>query len=139
MDNTATILPIEYLLEIVLEEILYHGVAIFRRINRKFNNICTNLLNKGYKSAKLHTIRHQDVLTTIERRLSILDETFLRYISLNLCCFIPGKVIDSMLSIFQTIQKERKSKRNNSESECLNAYKALQKYVDISSKAIKAL
>ena len=81
MDNTTATLPIEYLLKIVLEEILsmlnYHEVAMFRRINRKFNNVRTNLLNKGYKSAKLHhTIKHQDVLTTIDRRLTKLDETF---------------------------------------------------------------
>ena len=106
MDNTAATLPIEYLLEIMLEEILYHEVATFRRINRKFNNICTNLLNKGYKSAKLHTIRHQDVLTTIERRLSILDETFLRYISLNLCFFIPERPLTVCYQYFRQYKKK---------------------------------
>ena len=104
MDNATTILPIEDLPELVLEEILsmldYHEVATFRRINRRFNNIGTSILNKGYKSTKLQhaklyeavkteltwkqnkftkseplmyhvLIRHYDVLTTIERHLTI--------------------------------------------------------------------
>ena len=123
MDNTAATLPIEYLLEIVLKEILsmlkYHEVAMFRRINRKFNNICTSLLNKGYKSAKLHhTIRHQDVLTTIERRLSILDKTFLRYYSLNLCCFIPEK---SLTVCYQYFRQYKMKEDPNATIESVNA------------------
>ena len=170
MDNATTILPIDDLPELVLEEILsmldYHEVATFRRINRRFNNIGSSILNKGYKSTKLQhaklyeavkteltwkqnkftkseplmyhvLIRHYDVLTTIERHLTILDKTFLRYISLNLCCFIPGRVIDRMLSIFQTIQEDRKFKREGSKCECSNAFKELHKCIDASHKAIK--
>lgn len=36
--------------------------------------------------------RHCDVLTAIETRISMLSMTFTKYIDLNLCCFIPGKV-----------------------------------------------
>ena len=168
MDNGTNTLPIEYLPDLVLEEILskleYHEVATFRRINKRFNNIGSSILNKGYKSTKLQhaklykavkteltqkqntkseplmyhvLIRHYDVLTTIERHLTILDKTFLRYISLNLCCFIPGRVIDGMLSIFQTIQEDRKFKREGSKCECSNAFKELHKCIDASHKAIK--
>ena len=64
---------------------------MFQRINRKFNNICTN---KRHKSAKLHH---------------------------NKTPGCPNSQEDN----------------TKSKCKCLNAYKALQKYVDKSSKAIK--
>lgn len=36
--------------------------------------------------------RHCDILTAIETRISMLSMTFTKYVDLNLCCFIPGKV-----------------------------------------------
>lgn len=38
--------------------------------------------------------RHCDILTAIETRISMLSMTFTKYVDLNLCCFIPGKVSD---------------------------------------------
>lgn len=38
--------------------------------------------------------RHCDILTAIETRISMLSMTFIKYVDLNVCCFIPGKVID---------------------------------------------
>lgn len=39
--------------------------------------------------------RHADILTCIETRMSMLSMTYTKYIEVNLCCFIPGKVISS--------------------------------------------
>ena len=39
-----------------------------------------------------HLARHVDILSAIETRLSLLGMTYLRYIDMGLCCFIPGKV-----------------------------------------------
>lgn len=36
--------------------------------------------------------KHSDVLTCIETRISMLSMTYTKYIEVNLCCFIPGKV-----------------------------------------------
>lgn len=36
--------------------------------------------------------RHVDILSAIETRLSLLGMTYMRYIDMGLCCFIPGKV-----------------------------------------------
>lgn len=36
--------------------------------------------------------RHADILTCIETRMSMLSMTYSKYIEVNLCCFIPGKV-----------------------------------------------
>ena len=165
MDNGTNTLSIENLPDLVLEEILskleYHDVATFRRINKRFNNIGSIILNKGYKSTKMqHTklykavktevtqtqktkslnyhvlLRHYDILTTIGSHLTLLDNTFLKYTSLNLCCFIPGRVIDEMLSIFQTIQEERQFKHEGSKCRCSNAFKHLKRCIDASHEAI---
>ena len=109
--------------DIVFEKILlmlnYHEIAQLREINRKFNNTCMALLNKGYVSVKkYHTrflkaiktrlpkrisqrsnhelSRHYDILSALETRISMINMTFLRHIEKGLCCFIPGKVIDEM-------------------------------------------
>ena len=39
---------------------------------------------------------HCDILTAIETRISLLSMTFVKYIDLDICCFIPGKVIDEI-------------------------------------------
>ena len=115
----------EIVLEEILSKLKYHEVAVLRGVNKRFNSIGIRILNKGYKATKLqHTklyeavkassqshskytkshplmyhvlIRHYDVLSTIGRNLIILDDTFSKYINLNLCCFIPGQVIDNMI------------------------------------------
>lgn len=79
------------------------------------NNVCKNLLNRGfYLLEKTHTrefnhiksrlprresekkrhplIRHYDILSSMETRISLLFLTFAKYMETNLCCFIPGKV-----------------------------------------------
>lgn len=80
-----------------------------------FNKCCEQLLNSGFsKIDKLHAqiqkqvksqlprreserrnhplARHVDILSAIETRLSLLGMTYMRYIDMGLCCFIPGKV-----------------------------------------------
>ena len=47
--------------------------------------------------------RHCDILTAIETRISLLSMTFLKYVDLNLCCFIPGKVIDELFEVLRKI------------------------------------
>ena len=43
--------------------------------------------------------RHVDILAAIETRLSLLSMTFMKYIDMGLCCFIPGKVCYICVSI----------------------------------------
>ena len=54
--------------------------------------------------------------------------TFLKYVDLNLCCFIPGKVIDEIISVLRTIKKDENPPR---------AYEILQELRDISSMAME--
>ena len=54
--------------------------------------------------------------------------TFLKYVDLNLGCFIPGKVIDEIISVLRTIKKDENPPR---------AYEILQELRDISSMAME--
>ena len=54
--------------------------------------------------------------------------TFIKYVDLDLCCFIPGKVIDEIFSVLRTIQSDENPPR---------AYEILQELRDISSMAME--
>ena len=41
--------------------------------------------------------RHVDILSAVETRLSLLGMSYLKYIDMGLCCFIPGKVRSELL------------------------------------------
>ena len=72
--------------------------------------------------------RHCDILTAIETRISLLSMTFIKYVDLDLCCFIPGRVIDEIFSVLRTIQADENPPR---------AYEILQELRDISSMAME--
>jgi len=107
----------------------YHEISQLRRVNKRFNTICMALLNKGFRSAdNYHTkylkevkaqlprresdrlnhklSNHFDVLNMIETQFNRLKRTFLRYIDSGRCCFIPGKVIDELFSVFRRLKAE---------------------------------
>ena len=155
MDEIMTVLPLEQLPDIVFEQVLmmlsYHEIALYRRVNKRFNRSCMALLNKGFRAAeRYHTkclkevkaklprreserrnhklSRHCDILTAIETRISLLSMTFLKYVDLSLCCFIPGKVIDEIFSVLRTIEADENPPR---------AYEILQELRDISSMAME--
>lgn len=88
---------------------------LFTQVCRQFDRICKKLLNRGFNlMEKYHAqclrsvksklprreserrshplARHCDILTAIETRISMLSMTFIKYVDLNVCCFIPGKV-----------------------------------------------
>lgn len=155
MSSQSAPFPLESLPEPVLDQTLsyltYHELAILRRVDRKFNSTIMRLLNQGFRSAERfhakclkevkaklprreserrnHKLsRHCDILTAIETRISLLSMTFLKYVDLNLCCFIPGKVIDEIISVLRTIKDDENPPR---------AYEILQELRDISSMAME--
>jgi len=155
MVDHSIILPLGELPDTVFEQTLmmlsYHEIAQLRRVNKRFDTTCMALLNKGFRSAeRYHTkclkevkaklprreserrnhklSRHCDILTAIETRISLLSMTFLKYVDLSLCCFIPGKVIDEIFSVLRTIQADENPPR---------AYEILQELRDISSMAME--
>ena len=54
--------------------------------------------------------------------------TFLKYVDINVCCFIPGKVLDEIFSVLRTISKDENPPR---------AFEILQELRDISSMAME--
>ena len=150
METSLATLPVE-LLEKTFLCLSYEEVAQMRLVSKMFNYTCMALLNKGFRAvekfhdkcfkevkAKLprreserrgHKLgRHCDILTAIETRISLLSMTFLKYVDMNLCCFIPGKVIDEIFTVLRCIQDEETPPR---------AFEVLQELRDISSMAIE--
>ena len=97
----------------------------FLQVSKRFNLACQNVLNQGFSRVdKFHAkcqrevrtqlprreserrnhplARHVDILAAIETRLSLLHMTFMKYIDMGLCCFIPGKVgfVDPPLNFY---------------------------------------
>jgi len=154
-DQASEVFPILTLPDTVFEQMLgflsFHEIAMLRRVSVKFNNTCKRLLNQGFRAAeKFHgkclkdvktklprreserrnhkLSRHCDILTAIETRISLLSMTFIKFVDVNLCCFIPGKVIDEIFSVLRTITKDENPPR---------AFEILQELRDISSMAME--
>lgn len=58
----------------------------------------------------------------------MLSMTYSKYIDMNLCCFIPGRVLDEIFRILVLVSKTRKT---------LRPHEVLQELRDISSMAIE--
>jgi len=153
--SSADALPLLQLPDTAFEHVLhflsYELVAKLRRVSRRFNVAGKRVLNKGFRRAEKYHLkclkdvkallprreserrnhklsRHCDILTAIETRISLLSMTFVKYIDLDICCFIPGKVIDEIFSVLHSLQKEEQPPR---------AYEILQELRDISSMAME--
>ncbi len=63
-----------------------------------------------------------------QTRISLLAMTFIKFVDLELCCFIPGKVVDEILRVLRAIRSDSSPPR---------AYEVLQELRDISSMAME--
>nr|XP_022900138.1 F-box only protein 28 [Onthophagus taurus] len=144
-----------YLPDVALEKIFsfltYNEIAKTREVCKQFNHVCGNLLSRGfiqvekrhstiYKRMKTmlprreserrsHPLaRHCDILSAVETRISMLNMTFSRYIEAGLCCFYPGKVIDEIVNVLNTIELLLPPPRT---------HELLQELRDISSMAME--
>lgn len=139
------------MVEQVFELLSYDEIAKKRIVCKKVDRVCQSLLNRGFmKMIKRHNAnlkaiksqlprreserrnhplaKHSDILACIETRISMLSMTYSKYIDKDLCCFIPGKVIDEVFNILKLIE---------STSKPLRAHEVLQELRDISSMAIE--
>jgi len=145
-----TSLP-EFLLENVFSYISYDQVAKMRIVCKYFDQVCQRHLNRGFQkvekiqsqylkelraklprreSARRHHryARHCDILTAIDTRMNLLSLSFGKYIEANLCCFIPGKIIDEIYNVLEILKTN---------SEPPSTYEVLQELRDISSMAME--
>lgn len=97
-----------------------------RRHANNLKNIKAQLPRRESERRNHPLAKHSDILTCIETRLSMLSMTYTKYMDLDLCCFIPGKVIDEVLNILKIVETTNKP---------LRAHEVLQELRDISSMA----
>ncbi|XP_054706425.1 F-box only protein 28-like [Uloborus diversus] len=138
-------------LEKIMSFISYDEVSRCRLVCRRFNSVSQRVLNRGFHKVekyhaqclkkvkaqlprreserrKHHLARHCDILTAVETRLSLLGMTFLKFIDLNYCCFIPGKVLDEIYRVLRYVTTETSPVR---------AHEVLQELRDLSSMAME--
>ncbi|XP_030159061.1 F-box only protein 28 isoform X1 [Lynx canadensis] len=144
--------------KLVVPEFPEHGTLevpvespAFPRVCKRMDLVCQRMLNQGFlKVERYHNLcqkqvkaqlprreserrnhslaRHADILAAVETRLSLLNMTFMKYVDSNLCCFIPGKVIDEIYRVLRYVNSTRAPQR---------AHEVLQELRDISSMAME--
>uniref|UniRef100_A0A1B6MUQ9 F-box domain-containing protein n=1 Tax=Graphocephala atropunctata TaxID=36148 RepID=A0A1B6MUQ9_9HEMI len=157
-------LPIE-MIDKILSYLSFDQITKLRGVSRTFNNICSDKLNKGFTQVeqfhrkclrevksrlprreserKNHPLaRHNDILMSVETRLSMLSMTYMKYIDACHCCFIPGKVLDEAFKALRIVNQNIMSTSNTSPSLSYlpalpRPHYFLQEYRDISSMAME--
>ncbi|XP_028325074.1 F-box only protein 28 isoform X2 [Gouania willdenowi] len=138
-------------IETILNLLNYDDISLLRSVCKRMDMICQRVLNQGFlKVERYHSLcqrqvkaqlprreserrnhslaRHADILAAVETRLSLLNMTFMKYVDSNLCCFIPGKVIDEIYRVLRYVNSTRAPQR---------AHEVLQELRDISSMAME--
>ncbi|XP_049592001.1 F-box only protein 28 isoform X2 [Syngnathus scovelli] len=138
-------------IEAILNFLSYDEISMLRSVCKRMDMICQRVLNQGFlKVERYHSMcqrqvkaqlprreserrnhslaRHADILAAVETRLSLLNMTFMKYVDSNLCCFIPGKVIDEIYRVLRYVNSTRAPQR---------AHEVLQELRDISSMAME--
>ncbi|CAG0914484.1 unnamed protein product [Notodromas monacha] len=118
-------LPNEVLMHI-LSFLPYEELSRCRLVNRKFNIICGHLLTLGLKKAdemkkrlskqirrlapRRESLRRKhalactlDILSALDVRMSLLSMSYMRYVGLQLCPVVPGKVLDEIFALLRRI------------------------------------
>uniref|UniRef100_A0A1A7X950 F-box protein 28 n=1 Tax=Iconisemion striatum TaxID=60296 RepID=A0A1A7X950_9TELE len=149
-NNPLLALPI-VAIENILDFLSYDEISVLRSVCKRMDTICQRVLNQGFlKVERYHSLcqrqvkaqlprreserrnhslaRHADILAAVETRLSLLNMTFMKYVDSNLCCFIPGKVIDEIYRVLRYVNSTRAPQR---------AHEVLQELRDISSMAME--
>ncbi|KAG7268488.1 hypothetical protein CRUP_000210, partial [Coryphaenoides rupestris] len=150
INNPLLSLPI-VAIETVLNFLSYDEISLLRAVCKRMDIICQRILNQGFlRVERYHSLcqrqvkaqlprreserrnhslaRHADILAAVETRLSLLNMTFMKYVDSNLCCFIPGKVIDEIYRVLRYVNSTRSPQR---------AHEVLQELRDISSMAME--
>ncbi|XP_077341947.1 F-box only protein 28 isoform X2 [Lithobates pipiens] len=148
--STLLNLPI-VAIENILNFLSYDQISQLRLVCKRMDLECQRILNQGFlRVERYHSLcqkqvkaqlprreserrnhslaRHADILAAVETRLSLLNMTFMKYVDSNLCCFIPGKVIDEIYSVLRYVNSTRSPQR---------AHEVLQELRDISSMAME--
>ncbi|XP_072032022.1 uncharacterized protein [Amphiura filiformis] len=151
-EETLTLLTIPTeVLHVIFSNLTFAEVAESRLVCKHFDKVGQLYLNQGFRKLcsfhsscskqlkaqlprreserRTHPLaRHCDILSAVETRLSLLAMTYMKYIEMQLCCFIPGKVIDESYFVMHYVMKTPKPPR---------PHEILQELRDISSMAME--
>ncbi|XP_070179275.1 uncharacterized protein [Littorina saxatilis] len=142
----------EHILIKIFSYMTYNEISEKREVCQSFNRVCSRELTKAFvRVDRLHSqiqkniksqlprkeserrnhalSRFVDVLSAMETRLSLLSMTYTKYIDLDLCCFIPGKVLDELYQLLRRLQ--------NTDSQPPRSYDLLQSLRDLSTMAME--
>uniref|UniRef100_A0A915IHP9 F-box domain-containing protein n=1 Tax=Romanomermis culicivorax TaxID=13658 RepID=A0A915IHP9_ROMCU len=155
-------LPYELILKI-LSHLSFDEISRIRLTNKSLDLHCRHCLNSGFqKVERYHTSlsqkvksqlprreserrnhelsRHSDILGAVDTRLSLLSMTFNKYIDSDVCCFIPGKVLDELFRLLRLVDQslvENKSYAVATNTELPRPHELLKELRDISSMAME--
>ena len=114
-------------MDLVCQRMLNQGFLKVERYHNPCQKQVKAQLPRRESERRNHSLApHADILAAVETRLSLLNMTFMKYVDSNLCCFIPGKVIDEIYHVLRYVHSTRAPQR---------AHEVLQELRDISSIA----
>nr|CAB3245258.1 F-box only protein 28-like [Phallusia mammillata] len=152
MEENSVQLPLPTeLFHKIFSYLSYDDVSKQRLVCKQFNIHAMLVLNAGFTRAQnLHAQslkqikdglprreserrKHSlypkhDALQSLDTRISLLKMTYNKYIWSNLCCFIPGKVLDEVFAVLRHIEINR---------QLTSTASLLQEVRDISSMAME--
>ncbi|XP_077468692.1 F-box only protein 28 isoform X3 [Stigmatopora argus] len=116
-------------MDMICQRVLNQGFLKVERYHSMCQRQVKAQLPRRESERRTHSLaRHADILAAVETRLSLLNMTFMKYVDSNLCCFIPGKVIDEIYRVLRYVNSTRAPQR---------AHEVLQELRDISSMAME--
>ncbi|XP_037126762.1 F-box only protein 28 isoform X3 [Syngnathus acus] len=116
-------------MDMICQRVLNQGFLKVERYHSMCQRQVKAQLPRRESERRNHSLaRHADILAAVETRLSLLNMTFMKYVDSNLCCFIPGKVIDEIYRVLRYVNSTRAPQR---------AHEVLQELRDISSMAME--
>lgn len=87
---------------------LNRGFRLVERFHGRLMKEFKSKLPRRESERRSHPlIKHCDILTAIETRISLLAMTFMKYVDADMVCFFPGKVIDEIYDVLSRIKMDR--------------------------------
>jgi len=92
----------------VISFLNYKEIAILRGVNNRLNVICQKLLNQGFERL-VDKYGYEEVYKDSAKRdlayeVYKIDIGFANMIDLGLCCFFPGKLLDSFFAAVDMVE-----------------------------------
>ena len=79
--------------DLLCQQTLNLGFSKVDKYHVKIQKLVKTKLPRRESERRNHPLaKHVTALSAIETRLSLMNMTYMKYIDMGLCCFIPGRV-----------------------------------------------